>query len=178
MRRGANINKAEVDDVPAAIIECDDPVNDIKGGTPPHPPGHVQLRGQHPPEHGEVCRCAGNQPPGQAARGHQRGPRRSSYLTTLWQKLTQFIRCRENFYCNIAEVPGPGPPAGQRRQIQGGRRDPRKPPNREVDLESCNIPMGSYRLKVMPTSFLSQSPAARYEFQRDAQPRGHRRVGV
>ena len=73
VRRGANINKAEVDDVPAAIIECDDPVNDIKewNATP-----STRTRTITRPASSRtwrslpVCRKPTS---GQAARGHQRG---------------------------------------------------------------------------------------------------------
>lgn len=174
VRRGANINKAEVDDVPAAIIECDDPVNDIKewNATPIHPDTYNYaasiLQNMEKSAGVPETNLQGKPPEGiSAAKALQ-------LLDDLVaEKLTQFIRCRENFYCNIAEKCL----ALARRLASGGKYKVVAETHEsrlieEVDLESCNIPMGSYRLKVMPTSFLSQSPAARYEFLSEMRSRG------
>ena len=175
LRRQANINKAEVDDVAGSFIMVDDPATDVREWNPQplHPQNYDWaqniLSNMEKVASVPETNLAGKPPEGiSAAKALQ------LLDDIVAEKLTQFIRAREKFYCNIAEkclqvsrrLAGSGgtykvlAETGEHRELE------------EVNLADCDIPIGSYRLKVFPTSFLSQSPSARYEFLSEMRQRG------
>jgi hypothetical protein len=174
IKRQANINKAEIDDVSGSFIMVDDPTTDVKEWTPT--PVHPDTYHYLDTILGNMEKAAGipeTNLQGKPPEGISAAKALQLLDDLVAEKLTQFIRCRERFYCNIAEkaldVARSLAVGGSYRVMaetgEGRLLD-------DVDLKDVDIKIGSYRLKVFPTSFLSQSPSARYEFLSEMRQRG------
>jgi hypothetical protein len=166
VRRQAKINKAEIDNVPGTIIEVDDPNGDIKEWNPA--PANQQTYNFADTILANMEKAAGlpeTNISGKPAEGITAAKAIQLLDDIVAEKLVQFIRCREAFYCAMAEralevvrTCSTGGDYTVLAETKEGRR------LEKIEFKEVDIPVGSYKLKVFPTSFLSQSPAARYEF--------------
>lgn len=165
VRRGAKLNKAELDDVPGSIVYVDT-LEDVKewNAAPASPDTYHYAEGVL----ADMEKSAGlpdTNLQGKPPEGISAAKALQLLDDIVAEKLTQMIRCRERFYTQIAELAL----ECTRKATRGGDYTvlAETKEGRQLDkvkLADVDINVGSYKLKVFPTSFLSQSPSARYEF--------------
>jgi hypothetical protein len=173
--RDSNIALMEVNDIPGSIILVDGSPNDAihEWNATPATSQTYEYRTSIVADMLASSGIPELNAHGSAPEGIKSGKAIQLLDDIVAERLSAHMRVREKFYVDMAElalevVRGIVGSSGEYKVFATNSKRVLD----EIDFQECDIPVGSYRLKVFPTSFLSKTPAARYDMLSDMRQRG------